>query len=305
MNKILIGTCLLLVLASNVYCQFKVQGTVISKEEEQGIPGISIIEKGTKNGTVTDIDGSFVLEVSDSSATLVFMSVGYVTEEYPINNSDSIFIKLKPDCIRDYFDTQNITFYARSGVVNTPIGGQVDFAFPYFSQGTLITSFSYQTNFKENSFINAKAEYRHLVYNCDFDVDANWYFRKVLFDNNFESRTHSFESNFTYDGWRFVVGYSNLRFDRFEQDKELTMSAPVIGFGTWVDARTFGVMVTGKSAIYRNVTEWIGEATFHMKYIELFVNYYKLDNFSEVSIGIGKEIGYWLKSQKQYREQNK
>ncbi|MEO0333888.1 MAG: hypothetical protein AAF223_19815, partial [Bacteroidota bacterium] len=115
----------------------------------------------------------------------------------------------------------------------------------------------------------------------------------------------SFESNFTYDGWRFVVGYSNLRFDRFEQDKELTMSAPVIGFGTWVDARTFGVMVTGKSAIYRNVTEWIGEATFHMKYIELFVNYYKLDNFSEVSIGIGKEIGYWLKSQKQYREQNK
>lgn len=304
MNKISIGACLLLALASNAYCQFKVRGIVFSEEEKQGVPGVSVLEKGTKNGTVTDIDGSFVLAVSDSSATLEFKSIGHITEEYPLRGSDSLSVKIKTDCTRHFFDSQSITFYARSGVINTPFGGQIDFAFPNFHQGTLITGLSYQAGMSGNNFINAKAEYKHFFFNCDFDIDANWYFRRIS-PGEFELRTHSFESNFNYDGWRATIGYSNLSINKLNQDEKSVLSAPLIGVGRWIETPPVQILITGKSAIYKVVAEWVGEVTFYTKYVELFVNYYRVDDFSEVSIGIGKEIGYWLKSQKQYRQDSK
>ncbi|UII25827.1 carboxypeptidase-like regulatory domain-containing protein [Fulvivirga maritima] len=273
--------------------QIEVKGTVVSNEEEEGLglPGVNVVELGTQNGTTTDKDGNFILTVTDPNATLEISFVGFITQQLHLNGKDSIFIKLKIDCIRDFLDARSISVYALSGIFNTPLGGKLDFALPYFSKGTLITGFSYQSDLEDLTFINGKLEYKHYIFNCDLDFDLNWYYRHLnLID--FKSSTNSFETNFNYENFRLIVGYSHLNIDNRITDEVRSFSAPVVGLGTWFNTAPFQLLLTGKVALFGNRTEVIGQATFYTKYVEFFVNYYQLDSFSELTIGIGKEFAY-------------
>ncbi|SDL03998.1 TonB-linked outer membrane protein, SusC/RagA family [Catalinimonas alkaloidigena] len=62
----------------------------------EGIPGVNVLEKGTTNGTITDIEGRFVLNVSDN-ATLVFSAVGYLSQEAMVGSQTSLSITLEDD----------------------------------------------------------------------------------------------------------------------------------------------------------------------------------------------------------------
>ncbi|MFW5759716.1 MAG: SusC/RagA family TonB-linked outer membrane protein, partial [Cyclobacteriaceae bacterium] len=73
-----------------------VTGKVTSMEDSEGLPGVNVVEKGTSNGTVTDVMGEYSLEVSDV-ATLVFSSVGYTTEEVEIGNRSTIDLVMNAD----------------------------------------------------------------------------------------------------------------------------------------------------------------------------------------------------------------
>ena len=52
----------------------------VTDEGGNALPGVSIVEKGTNNGTVSDFDGNFQLNVEDA-ATIVFSYIGYLTQE--------------------------------------------------------------------------------------------------------------------------------------------------------------------------------------------------------------------------------
>lgn len=73
----------------------KVTGTVMDKNGE-AIIGASVLEKGTTNGIITDIDGKFVLEVSDRSS-LVISYIGYVSQTVLVGSKNEITIKLAED----------------------------------------------------------------------------------------------------------------------------------------------------------------------------------------------------------------
>src|SRR6476469_1534045 len=61
---------------NNAIANFPVKGTVL---DETGLPmpGVSVQLKGTKIGTVTDINGKFALSVPDGNQTLTFSFLGY------------------------------------------------------------------------------------------------------------------------------------------------------------------------------------------------------------------------------------
>ena len=56
----------------------RVTGTVISAEDNEPIIGASVVIKGTQNGTVTDIDGKYVLTASPNDRTLVEIGRAHV-----------------------------------------------------------------------------------------------------------------------------------------------------------------------------------------------------------------------------------
>ncbi|MCG8310909.1 MAG: TonB-dependent receptor [Cytophagales bacterium] len=74
-----------------------ITGKVTSEEDGQGLPGVNVVLKGTSTGTVTDVEGNYRLSVPSEGATLVFSSVGYVSEEIEVGSSSIIDIVMVPD----------------------------------------------------------------------------------------------------------------------------------------------------------------------------------------------------------------
>lgn len=94
----ILSVCLtLLVLSvSSAYAQKTVTGTVLD-EFGMGLPGVSILVKGTTTGTATDIDGKYSLSVPNDQATLVFSFIGYSAVEQVVGPRSVIDVSMKPD----------------------------------------------------------------------------------------------------------------------------------------------------------------------------------------------------------------
>ncbi|MGV3558122.1 SusC/RagA family TonB-linked outer membrane protein [Larkinella arboricola] len=69
----------------------------IKDENDQGLPGVNVTEKGTANGTTTDADGNYKLSVVGAGSVLVFSFLGYVSQEKTIGSNSTISVSLVPD----------------------------------------------------------------------------------------------------------------------------------------------------------------------------------------------------------------
>ncbi len=85
----------LLVFSATSYAQKTVSGKIVD-EDGVGIPGVNVLEKGTTNGTISDMDGNYSLNVSGENCTLEFSYIGYTTEERQAKGSP-INVTLKED----------------------------------------------------------------------------------------------------------------------------------------------------------------------------------------------------------------
>ena len=83
-----------LLVSTYAFAQNTVTGIVKDKAGEPLI-GVSVVEKGTTNGNITDADGKYSIKV-DQGKTLVFSYIGYVTQEIKVT-SNSLNVELKED----------------------------------------------------------------------------------------------------------------------------------------------------------------------------------------------------------------
>src|SRR5690606_30805534 len=74
-----------------------VTGTVIEASTDEPIPGASIREKGTTNGTITGLDGEFSLQLTTENPVLVVTFIGYATQEITVGNSNVFNISLESE----------------------------------------------------------------------------------------------------------------------------------------------------------------------------------------------------------------
>ncbi|MFD2034675.1 SusC/RagA family TonB-linked outer membrane protein [Belliella marina] len=74
-----------------------ISGVVKSDMDDESLPGVNVIIKGTSKGTVTDLDGHFKIEVPSSDAVLVFSFIGYKQEEIPVGSQSVINVVLKSE----------------------------------------------------------------------------------------------------------------------------------------------------------------------------------------------------------------
>lgn len=74
----------------------QVSGKVISNDGE-ALPGVSVSVKGTTNGTITEMNGSYKLDNVNSSSLLVFSYIGYISQEVQVGTKSIINIELAED----------------------------------------------------------------------------------------------------------------------------------------------------------------------------------------------------------------
>ena len=90
---VLICICLMLGFSQWAVAQGnQVKGKVVD-ETGEAIIGANVAQKGTTNGTMTDANGNFSLDVP-GNATLVITFIGYVTQEVPVNNQSTLTVRL-------------------------------------------------------------------------------------------------------------------------------------------------------------------------------------------------------------------
>jgi len=77
--------------------QIQVRGIVSDENGTVPLVGVTIIEKGTNNGVVTDFDGNYSIRVQSNKATLVFSYLGFVTIEKPVGQNTTLNILMVED----------------------------------------------------------------------------------------------------------------------------------------------------------------------------------------------------------------
>jgi TonB-linked SusC/RagA family outer membrane protein len=75
----------------------RVRGKVVSELDGLGLPGVTVLLKGTAIGTVTDQNGDYVLEFEDENAILVFSFIGFETQEVAVGNREIVDITMQED----------------------------------------------------------------------------------------------------------------------------------------------------------------------------------------------------------------
>ena len=76
--------------------QFQING-VVTDSDGNPLPGASIIESGTTNGTTSDFDGNFSLDVSNENSILVISYLGFLTKEIVVDNQTTFSVTLTED----------------------------------------------------------------------------------------------------------------------------------------------------------------------------------------------------------------
>ncbi len=74
-----------------------VAGRVIDQTSGEGLPGVTVLLKGTTTGISTNADGRYSLNVPETGGTLVFSSIGMVTQEIAIGNRNTVDAVLAAD----------------------------------------------------------------------------------------------------------------------------------------------------------------------------------------------------------------
>ena len=76
------------------FAQVRVSGSVTDTQGEP-VPGVTVLEQGTQNGVITDVDGNFNIEVAGEESVLVFSFVGMETQTITVGDQREIHVVMK------------------------------------------------------------------------------------------------------------------------------------------------------------------------------------------------------------------
>jgi hypothetical protein len=272
------------------FCQFKIKGFVLSKTDNLGIPA-QINEKGTTNGTISNNYGEFELTVTDENAILTVSFVGFQPKEVKINGQSNLSIILKESCNIDWFDYHNIGFGLLSGLINTPLGGQLNLSFVPLKKLPLIkTFFSYQSDLKRNNYLNGSIGLYHLFVTCDFNADINFNYKKLEYEQKLDLSTYNISTDLNLKKIGLIVGLGSLR----NQIDHKIKYGPTLGFKKNTSIPLW-LNIEAKSTINKHFIETNIEVNRQFKSLTTFLRFYSIKSFNELSLGVNKDFSYHRK----------
>ena len=116
-------TIVALLFTAIAFSQGTVTGTIVDGDSGEMLPGANVVVKGTTNGTTTDFDGKYSLNVSQSSGTLVISYIGYKTREiaYTVSGGKSDLGRTNLEADASALDEVIVTTYSLAIDRKTPV----------------------------------------------------------------------------------------------------------------------------------------------------------------------------------------
>jgi len=98
--KVSLISFFLLISAITVFGQQRtISGTVTQASDGNTIPGVTVLVKGTTNGTTTDLKGNFSLKINETAKVLVFTFIGLKAVEVPVSASNTIAVQMEGEAV--------------------------------------------------------------------------------------------------------------------------------------------------------------------------------------------------------------
>lgn len=118
---------LLVVLVSPcvAYAQQKIAGQVVDKANKESLPGVTIREKGSANGTTTDKEGRFVIQVTNPNPVLQFSYIGYKSREIEISGISKTDTQVQVSMEADMNTMDEVVVIGYQSIDRTKITGAV------------------------------------------------------------------------------------------------------------------------------------------------------------------------------------
>ena len=82
-----------IMMSSFAYAQSRVSGTV-TDQQNQPLPGVNVLVKGSTQGTTTDASGKYQVEVLSSDAILTFSFIGFTSQEKAVGNQTVVDVTI-------------------------------------------------------------------------------------------------------------------------------------------------------------------------------------------------------------------
>ncbi|HEY0770276.1 MAG TPA: carboxypeptidase-like regulatory domain-containing protein, partial [Sphingobacteriaceae bacterium] len=97
-KKLLLFFTVIMCTAGSLFAQGQIiQGRVTASDDNRGLPGVSVLVKGTTTGVTTDVNGDYRIQVPSGSSVLVFRFIGYAEQEVTATGRTTINVTLSPD----------------------------------------------------------------------------------------------------------------------------------------------------------------------------------------------------------------
>ena len=278
--------------------QITITGNILSEEDSTGLPGVSIIEFGTSNSVLADLNGDYKIIVSDTASYLEFSFVGCVTRKVPINGQTVINTSLKPYVIYEAFD-QKIGFYLQSGVVNIPFGARFYYSTLVVDPLSVGFQVDYLTDFELNEKLSASlslSRYRIIIADWYIYNSVNLNYRKLSISNTIDLNSYSIENYARVNSQRIILGLSKFQFSHDNKDSS-TKYGLIAGYEKEFQKLNY-LTLTSKIGIYKETVEYDLRLDMPIKRVNTFINVNKIGDYQEVMIGIGFKTYYYYRYQK-------
>lgn len=183
--------------------QSVVRGVVLERSTSNPLQNAEILIAGTTTGSSTDDKGAFQLDIGKDTATIVVRSVGYQTQRLLVHSHDSVAVRMRVECIVDYFYRPYVEARLVSGVRNTPFGGQATLFWPYllhnsYMQPAARIALGYQTG-RSSIVRSATIGIDELIASCNVNVDLAAEYQYVQLNKAlFAFERLSLGGNFSY-----------------------------------------------------------------------------------------------------------
>jgi TonB-linked SusC/RagA family outer membrane protein len=99
-DGLLKSACLIVIMlgtATMALAQQQITGRVTAASDNSALPGVTVVVKGTSNGTTTDVNGKYALQVGSPQDVLVISFIGYTPQEVAVGNRSALNVSLKED----------------------------------------------------------------------------------------------------------------------------------------------------------------------------------------------------------------
>jgi len=299
---------LLLGVLTSGHAQRIVRGVVQATSDKTELPGVTVLVKGTKTGTSTDINGYFQVAVLRDTITLAFSSVGFKSLERRIvvkqDTTTLPPIYLKEDCIIDFFNSKHVELSFLSGLRYTSLGGRVKALYPYllntrYGQGHLRIETSYQFgdgNYQRNGTIAID----NAFIDCDNNVDITTDYQSVQLGEQGFFYTR-YTAGATYTGKlvseAIPVYLAVGRLNYLAGDIAATRTGVEIGanypFFIYLNSsrtKSLQIMTTGRIAWWQDYWQFQSGLETQFRRFSARVNFNKLGQYTEINTGIGFRI---------------